>query len=378
VELGFNTESLLTIDLSLASDKYSQPQQLQLFYRDVLEGVNATPGVQSAAFMIGAPFTNFNPGMPLVREGQSFTNLQELSTRGCRYSIIHGDAQGALGSPLIAGRVFTAQDTLNSQPVAIINQAAVEKFFPGENPLGKRIKLGLPDNLILPGMLPAGLEGFSWLTVVGIVKNIRQSVLMQEYPAAGYVPLAQAPHFPSLLNSTTLLVRSTNDPLALVNSVRRQIHSVDPDLPLAKVATMEARIDDSLKAQRFNAFLMGLFAALALLLAVIGLYGVLSYLVVQRRHEIGVRMALGAQSHNVVFLLLKQGLRLTLLGVVIGIAGATGLTRLLERLLFGVEPTDPITFASVVVLLISVALIACYIPARRAAKVDPLVSLRSE
>jgi putative ABC transport system permease protein len=192
------------------------------------------------------------------------------------------------------------------------------------------------------------------------------------------VPLAQAPHFPSLLNSTTLLVRSTNDPLALVNSVRRQIHSVDPDLPLAKVATMEARIDDSLKAQRFNAFLMGLFAALALLLAVIGLYGVLSYLVVQRRHEIGVRMALGAQSHNVVFLLLKQGLRLTLLGVVIGIAGATGLTRLLERLLFGVEPTDPITFASVVVLLISVALIACYIPARRAAKVDPLVSLRSE
>jgi putative ABC transport system permease protein len=153
--------------------------------------------------------------------------------------------------------------------------------------------------------------------------------------------LAQAPHFPLLLNSTTLLVRSTNDPLALVNTVRRQIHSVDPDLPLATVATMEARIDDSLKPQRFNTFLMGSFAALALFLAVIGLYGIMSYTVVQRRHEIGVRMALVAQSRNVIFLVLKQGLRLTLLGVAIGIAGAIGLTRILDTFSLRHKPDRP-------------------------------------
>jgi putative ABC transport system permease protein len=379
VDLGFRKESLLTIDLSLPSGKYSQQRQLELFYRDALERVNATPGVESAAFISGAPFSSFGAAVPLVREGESFTSLQELSGRVCRYFITHGDAASALGSPLIAGRGFTPQDALNSQPVAIINQGAAEKYFPGENPLGKRIKFGLPDNLIQPGMLPEGMGKSSWRTVVGVVKNLRQFGLGQEPQAAGYIPLAQAsPGSIILINSSTLLVRTTIDPVALVNAARRQIHSIDPDLPLSQVATAESLTDNWLKPQRFNTFLMGLFAALALLLAVVGLYGVLSYTVVQRRHEIGVRMALGAQSRNIVLLVLKQGLRLTILGVVIGLAGACGLTRLLERLLFGVSATDPLTFILIALLLTLVALLACWIPARRAAKVDPLVALRTE
>jgi putative ABC transport system permease protein len=376
VDLGFRKESLLTIDLALSSGKYSHQQQLELFYRDALERVNATPGVQSAAFISDAPFSSLGAGMPLVREGQSFTSLQELSDRICRYFITHGDVVSALGSPLIAGRGFTPQDTLNSQPVAIINQAAAERYFPGENPLGKRIKLGVPDNLVQPGM-----EKASWLTVVGVVKNLRQSGFGQEYQETGYIPLTQAPPgtlMSLLLKSSTLLVRSTKDPVALVNTVRRQIHSIDPDLPLARVATAEARVDDSLQPQRFNTFLMGLFAALAVLLAMVGLYGVLSYTVVQRKHEIGVRMALGAQTRDLLILVVRQGMTLTLIGMVIGLGAAIGLTRMIKNLLFGVSTTDPVTFLVVALLLALVALLACYLPARRATKVDPLVALKAE
>ncbi|MBO0862797.1 MAG: ABC transporter permease [Chloracidobacterium sp.] len=378
VDLGFNPESLLTIDLSLSSDKYRQPQQLELFYREALERVKAIPGLGSAAFMNGAPFSNFGDAGPLIREGQVFNSLEELSGRACHILITHGDAISALGTPLILGRDFTAQDTSSSEPVAIINQAAADKFFSGEYPLGKRIKLGLPDNLIQPGMLPRGVEKFSWLTVVGIVKNHRQLILGNEFREAAFIPLAQAPRSNLFLNSSTLLVRSTKDPLSIVNAARRQLHSVDPDLPFAKISTMKARIYDSLKPQRFNTFLMGLFATLALLLAVVGLYGVLSYMVLQRRHEIGVRIALGAQTRDVLGLVVREGMTLTLIGIAIGLMAAIGLTRLIETLLFSVSATDPLTFLVIALLFAMVALLACYLPARRATKVDPMVALRSE
>jgi putative ABC transport system permease protein len=378
VDLGFNMESLLTIDLSLSSDKYHQPQQLELFYREALDRVKATPGVESAAFMNGAPFSNFGSALPLIREGQVFNNLEELSDRICRNLITHGDAISALGTPLILGRGFTAQDTSNSEPVAIINQAAADKYFHGEYPLGKRVKLGLPDNLIQPGMLPRGMSKPTWLTVVGIVKNHRQLILGNEFREAAFIPLAQAPRSTLVLNSSTLLVRSMTDPVSLISAVRRQIHSVDPDLPFAKVATMEARVYDSLKPQRFNTFLMGLFAALALLLAVVGLYGVLSYMVAQRRHEIGVRMALGAQTRDVLGLVIRQGMTLTLIGMGIGLIAALGLTRLIKDLLVGVSATDPAPFLVIALLFPMVALLACYLPARRATKVDPMVALRAD
>jgi putative ABC transport system permease protein len=376
VELGFKKESLLTVDLTLSLKKYGRPQQLETFYSSVLERLNATPGVQSAAFMNGAPFTNFGASMPLVREGVVYRNLQELSGLECRYFITHGDHLRALGAPPLAGRGFTPQDTLNSSPVALLNQAAADKYFPGENPLGKRIMLGVPENLIQPGMLPEGMEKFSWLTVVGVVRNNRQSGLGQEYQPAGYIPLAQAPRVPLMLNTATLLARAAQDPVTLAKTVRQQILAVDRDQPVAKIATMESRIDDSLKPQRFSALLMGLFAALALLLAVVGLYGLLAYTVTQRMREIGVRLALGAQPRDVITLIIGQGMRLTLPGVIIGLAGAFGLTRLLERLLFGVSPTDPQTFIGIALLLLFVAALACWIPARRATKVDPMIALR--
>src|SRR5262245_10521247 len=378
VELGFNPESLLTIDLSLSSDRYRQPQQLELFYREALERVKTTPGVESAAFMNGAPFSNFGSALPLIREGQVFNNLEELSDTICRNLITHGDAISALGTPLILGRGFTAQDTSNSEPVAIINQAAADKFFPGEYPLGKRVKLGLPDNLIQPGMLPRGIEKFSWLTVVGIAKNHRQLILGNELREAAFIPLAQAPRSTLVLNSSTLLVRSTTDPVSLISAVRRQIHSVDPDLPFAKVATMEARVYDSLKPQRFNTFLMALFAALALLLAVVGLYGVLSYMVAQRRHEIGVRMALGAKTRDVLGLVIRQGMTLTLIGMGIGLIAEIGLTHLIHGILIGCSTITHATLIVIALLFPMVALLACYLPARRATKVDPMEALRSE
>jgi putative ABC transport system permease protein len=377
-ELGFNRESLLTVDLVLSLKKYSRPQQLEAFYRDVLERLSATPGVESAAFMNGAPFSNFGASMPFVREGAVYRNLQDLSGHESRYFITHGDYLGALGLPLAAGRGFTAQDTLNSLPVAIINQAAADKFFPGEDPLGKRIILGLPEHLIQPGMLPEGMEKFPWLTVVGVVKNHRQSSLGQEFQPTSYVPLAQAPRVPLMLNTATLLVRAAGEPVALVSAVRREILAVDPDQPLARVATMEARIDDSLKLQRFSMSLMGLFAALALALAVVGLYGVLAYTVVERTHEIGVRLALGASARDIVRLIVGQGMRLTLIGLGLGVAGALALTRLMARLLFNVSAADPATFVFIAAVLVGVALLACYIPARRATRIDPMAALRCE
>jgi putative ABC transport system permease protein len=377
-ELGFNRESLLTVDLVLSLKKYSRPQQLEAFYRDVLERLSATPGVESAAFMNGAPFSNFGASMPFVREGAVYRNLQDLSGHESRYFITHGDHLGALGLPLAAGRGFTAQDTLNSLPVAVINQAAADKFFPGEDPLGKRIILGLPEHLIQPGMLPEGMEKFPWLTVVGVVKNHRQSSLGQEFQPASYVPLAQAPRVPLMLNTATLLVRAAGEPVALVSAVRREILAVDPDQPLARVATMEARIDDSLKLQRFSMSLMGLFAALALALAVVGLYGVLAYTVVERTHEIGVRLALGASARDIVRLIVGQGMRLTLIGLGLGVAGALALTRLMARLLFNVSAADPATFVFIAAVLVGVALLACYIPARRATRIDPMAALRCE
>jgi putative ABC transport system permease protein len=378
VEFGFKKESLLAIDLKFSSGKYDQPQRLETFCRDVLEQVKATPGVEAAAFMNGAPFTGSGVVIPLVREGQSFSHLQELSNRHIRYFVVYGDLANALGSPPIAGRGFTPQDTATSEPVALINQAAAAMYFPGENPLGKRIRLGVPENLIQPSF-PAAFKKLRWLTVVGVVKNLRESnSWLQEFQAAGYTPLAQAPHVPEIFNVSTLLVRSLKDPVALANTVRRRIHSVDPDQPLANVATMEDLIDASFKPQRFNALLMGLFAALALLLAVVGLYGVLSYLVVQRRHEIGVRMALGAQAWDVMKLVIGQGMTLALMGLSLGLISSFGLMRLLSRLLFDVSATDPLTFAATALVLALVALVACWVPARRAVKRDPLIALRHE
>jgi len=375
VELGFNKESLLTVDLLMSLKKYPQAQQLETFFTRALERLQALPGVEAAACMSSGPFTNYGAGGPLIREGQSFHSPDEMRDTGCGYLLTQGDFLTTLRLPLVSGRNFTAQDTLNAPPVVILNQAAAEKFFPAENPLGQRIRLGMPDNL-LPADAPP--EKRAWLTVIGIVKNYQHADLALPYFPGAFLPLAQAPRAPVPLNAGTLMLRTSQDPAALMSAVRRRIYELDPDQPILRMATMEARIADSLKPQRFNTMLMSLFAALALTLTVIGLYGVLAYTVVQRTHEIGVRLALGAQSGQIILMVMKQGLSLTLLGLTLGLAGAVTLTRLLERLLYGVSTTDATTFIAIALLLLAVAALACWIPARRATKVDPMVTLRYE
>ena len=374
-ELGFKTESLLTVDLSLSQKKYPQAQQIEAFFNRALEQLKALPGVEAAATMNGGPFSNWGAGMPLIREGHSYSG-EEMRGRGCGFVVTQGDFLAALGLPLVSGRNFTAQDTSSAPPVVILNQAAADKFFPGENALGQRIKLGLPDNLLPPDTPPT--EKHAWLTVIGIVKNHQPVALGLPYFPGAFLPLAQAPREPTLLNAETFMLRTAQDPAMLMSAVRQRLRELDPDQPIMRIATVDARIADSLKPQRFNTTLMSLFAALALTLAVVGLYGILAYTVVQRTHEIGIRLALGAQSGNIIAMIMKQGLSLTLLGLMLGLAGAAVLTRLLERLLHSVSVTDAPTFIAIALLLLAVALLACWIPARRATKVDPLVALRHE
>jgi putative ABC transport system permease protein len=325
--------------------------------------------------MNGGPFSGWGAGTPLVREGHSYRSLDEMSGWGCGYLLTQGDYLAALGLPLVSGRNFTTQDTLNAPPVVVINQAAADKFFPGENALGQRIRLGLPDNLLPPD---APTEERAWLTVIGIVKNHQPVALALPYQPAAFLPLAQGPRVSRMLNAQTLMLRTSQDPTTLISAVRQRIHELDPDQPILRIASVDARIADSLKPQRFSTLLMSLFAALALTLSVVGLYGVLAYTVVQRTHEIGIRLALGAQPGNIVRLVMKQGLLLTLFGMALGLAGAFAFTRLLERLLYGVSATDAPTFIVIALSLMFVALLACWIPARRATKVDPMVALRHE
>jgi putative ABC transport system permease protein len=243
---------------------------------------------------------------------------------------------------------------------AVINGAMARKFFPGEDPLGKRINLGDPADT-------------PWITVVGVVGDARTGGLDQEpYPQV-YLPAAQFPR-----RAGTFVARAKGDPAALAPALRRELAAIDKDLPLYNVRTMEQVLSDSVSRRRFQMILIAAFAGVGLLLAAVGIYGVISYSVAQRRHEIGVRMALGARAADILRLVVGQGLVLTLLGVGAGLAGALMLTRLLAGLLYGVSATDPLTFAGVALALLGVALLACLVPARRATKVDPMIALRYE
>ena len=379
VELGFDSEHLLSLELSLPEKNYAAAQTMT-FYRTLLERLVALPGVTHTGLMIGSPFSRFSIALPLVREGEIIKDMTDATRKPpvC-YIPTEGESFATLGIPLRAGRLLDARDAAGSPPVAVINQALADKAFAGQSPLGRRIFLGFPDNINKSDTLPKGLQKFDWLTIVGVVGNTRRFNLDEdEDRLMAYVPLAQAPPASIIVNSGTLLLRTSGDPAALASAARQQVLALDPDQSVSKLATMDALITDSLKPQRFNTTLMGVFAALALVLAAVGLYGVLAYTVVQRTHEIGIRLALGASSSAIIRLVLGQGLRLTLCGIALGMAGAFGLTRLLAHLLFGVSKTDPLTFAGIALLLLVVAALACWLPARRAAMVDPLAALRHE
>jgi putative ABC transport system permease protein len=263
--------------------------------------------------------------------------------------------------PLLRGRAFTEQDAHGAQPVAIVNQTLARQIWPNENAVGKQITFFSPE----------GLE--PWRVVVGVVGDVKHHGLNVETRPEIYVPHAQAP-----TSTMTLVMRASGDATTMTASVREAVRALDADLPLFNVRTLEQLHNDALAPQRFNLWLLGAFACIALALAALGIYGVLAYSVSQRTHEIGLRLALGAQARDVLRLILRQALALTLIGLAIGGLGALALLRLMQKLLFEVSPTDPLTFVAITLLLLVVSLLACWIPARRATRVDPLVALRVE
>jgi putative ABC transport system permease protein len=360
VDPGFNTQNVLAFDLSLPDIRYSTDKQNE-FYRDLTKRIEALPGVRAASSVAPLPLSGNQFGVSFATEGRPVPKgdqpTADFYTMGLDYF-------KTMGIPLLQGRDFNDHDVHKAPGVVIVNQAFAQKFFPGENPLGKRIQPGISTY----DDEPAGMR-----EIIGVVGNVKQRSLSTEAKPAFYIPQAQTP-----FDSMTVVVKSNGDPHSVIGAVTNEVRSIDKDLPLFNVKTLDDYVADSVSTPRFNTTLLGIFAAVALVLTVVGLYGVMSYSVAQRTGEIGIRMALGAQTRDVLSLIVGQGVKLVLLGLAIGLIGAFALTRVVATLLFGVGTKDPITFAAVTMLLSVVALLACYIPARRATKVDPLVALRYE
>jgi putative ABC transport system permease protein len=362
VNPGFRTENLLTMEYRMPRNKYPKDEQQWEFHKQTAERASHVPGVISATVVRALPFSGNGgamvyslPGQPEPPKGQE-TRAQE--------NAIDPNYIETVGLPLLAGRNFTSSDNLNAPPVVIVNRTMAQKVWPGEDALGKQLQLeGVRQNA----------NQKTTATVVGIVGDTKHYDLGETQRPQLYTAFAQNPFI-----FGTLVVRTRVEPLSLSKAVKEAVWSVDPEQPVWKIRTVEYLLEQNVAGRRFVMSLMAGFAGLAMLLTALGIYGVISYSVAQRTHEIGVRMALGAQARDVLRLVLRQGMLLTLIGVVVGLAAAFGLTRLMASLLYGVSATDPFTYAGVTLLLALVALLACYIPARRATRVDPLVALRYE
>ena len=375
VDPGFNTRNLLVAPIQLPEKKYPTGQKATAFFERLLDDVRRLPGVKSAAFSTTVPFGGGN-GIPLLTEGRTYSDMNQLD--GVLFGLVMGDYFPALGLRLVEGRTFTDADREGSDPVIILNEAAVKKFLPGGDPLGKRVMLGLPPNLMKPGLLPPGLDTFHWSTVVGVVSNARQFALQMDPPPSAYIPVRQSWTAPTLRGAMTVLLRTEGDPARAAPGLRQMVAALDRDQPVGRVIPMTGLVGESLQVPRFNTILLGLFAALAFALAVVGIYGVVAWNVTQRTREIGIRQALGAKSEDVLRLVITQGMRMVLLGLLLGLVGSVGVGRALQSMLFDVGAFDPWTFALVSLGLAAVALLACLIPARRATRVDPVVALRSD
>jgi putative ABC transport system permease protein len=355
-DLGFESKNLLTMEYRLPRAKYTQPDAPWNFHQQVLDRVQQLPGVKSAALIRGLPFTgNAGPvGIELPDRAAAPAGREPQVL----FNIATGSYFTTAQVPLVRGRLFGDEDRANTPIVFLINQTMARKFWPEQDPIGKQIKL-LEDNV----------TG----SVVGVVGDTKQFGLKDEPTPQLYGAYSQQPIY-----FATLVARTIVEPMSVSESVRQAIWRVDPDQPMWKIRSVEFLVERSVADRKFLLALMMVFASLALALTVIGLYGVISYLVSQRTQEIGIRMALGAQVRHILQLILKHGVILVSLGVVIGLGAAAFLTRLMAHLLYGVTPNDPLTFGAIGLLLTLVALVACYLPARRASHVDPVIALRSE
>jgi putative ABC transport system permease protein len=360
VDPGFNPDNTLTVQVSLPKTKYPEESQQVAFFQQLIERVATLPGVQSAGAGHVVPLSGNDFVLAFEIDGRP--PLQPGVTQSTNYYSVSADYFKAMGIPLRRGRVFTERDIKDSPRVAVINETMAKKIFPDEDPIGKRITFdnrqkGNPE----------------WFEIVGIVGDVKQYSLDQVTTMQTYEPYIQQT-FPYM----TLVVRTTGDPTNLNAAIRSEVLKLDKEQPTTNFKTLNEFFSISIAQQRFSVVLLGMFAVVALVLSAVGIYGVLSYAVTQRTHEIGIRVALGAGKRDVLRLVVGQGMLLTVIGVAGGLGAAFALTRLMASLLFGVTATDAVTFASVASLLLAVALLACYIPARRATKVDPLVALRYE
>jgi putative ABC transport system permease protein len=362
VDLGFKPDNLLTMKMILPASKYSEYRQSVAFVDQVLAHIKNLPGVLAAGTTTNIPLEReiAYDSVFSVEERPS-TNPNDVPITSHR--VVSPDYLKTLGVTLIKGRLIEESDRAESLPVVVISEELARQAWPGEDPLGKRIKRVRTD------------QNFPWMTVIGVVRDVKEDLFNYRVNRpVWYVPYAQVENnFP-----VNLVVRTNSDPANLAAAVREAVHGIDPDQPISDVMTMNENLSGVLVTERFGAILMTVLAASGLLLAGLGLYGVMAYSVSQRTAEIGLRVALGAQRAHVLQLVLGQGVKLTLLGVAIGLTAAWCLTRLLVSLLFGVSATDPATFASISLLLVSIALLACFLPARRALTVDPMVALRYE
>jgi putative ABC transport system permease protein len=358
VDPGFAPENVLAMNVNLPPSRYQSAAQMNAFEQRTIQKLSDSPGVRTAGEVFGLPMSD-----AIIRGDVTLEGKPAPPNVFPNKVIVAGDYFRALGIPLLQGRLFNSTDTAGTPTVAIVSAGMAKRFWPGENVIGRRLRPGFPND--------------SWCTVVGVVGDVKSGGLDDKSSLALYLPYEQAPS-PFLTRDLTYVVRTATDPLAAIPALTKSIQSVDPELPVFDVATMEQLIHRSVSEPRFNAFLLGIFAALALGLSGVGIYGVMSFAVNQRTREIGVRVALGAGRQDVVRLVFDKGMRLALAGIAVGLAGAFALTRFLSSFLFAVPPDDPATFATVSALLIVVALVACYIPARRAMNVDPLVALRYE
>jgi putative ABC transport system permease protein len=348
----------LTVGIGLTQPVYADIQQQSRFYDRLAEKVSAIPGVESTAGINRVPLLGFNASTSFTFQGKPVEPGQQ-PTADCR--IATPNYFKAIGIPLLSGREFTERDTKDAPFVAVINRAMAEQFLPGEDPIGKRLQI-YPNPPL-------------WREVVGVCGDVKLLGLDEDINPAIYIPATQNP-YANAMRSSFLVVRTNADPNGVVAAIRGSMKTVDPGVPVAQVRMLEDIVSDSVAPQRLNMWLLVSFAGLAALLAAVGIYGVMAYSVSQRTHEIGVRMALGADSRDMLNMVLYGAGKVTAAGMAAGLASAFVLTRLMSSLLYKVSAADPMTYAGISLLIVCVSLLASYIPARKASRVDPMVALR--
>jgi len=360
VNPGFEPSHLLTFRLSLPQTKYQNGAEQRDFYSRLLQRLEALPGVRSAALTISVPPDVLAMTDNFMVEGQTLPPNQSAPLGPLIF--VNDTYFSTIGAPLVSGRFFSERDDENAPAAVIVNETLARRYFPSVDPVGRRLKIGGPER-------PTN----TWMSVVGVVGDMSYSGLDAPSEPAVYLPFRQATS-----NNQYVLLRTTGDPQSLAPAVQRAVAELDKDLPVASLRTMDQLMGESKAPPRFRTILVSLFAIVGLTLASIGIYGVMAYAVAERTHEIGVRLALGADRADVLGMVLGEAMRLAAAGVAIGLAGAAATTQLMRSLLFGVTPSDVPTFAGIAALLAATAFVASYIPARRATRVDPMVALRYE